>query len=290
LNATDEGLAVSQDEVLLDTLANISLFHPSVLQDVYDSDEEIRVNGIGGYQMTMSKKCSLPGFFDVYCHEGVRVNVLCFADVEDKYNVVYQPNVGFVVHLNGRDIIFERRNKLYVAKAQDLLAHVLATIEEKKAQFSSEQVKKAEAAYTLMKNSGYPSPNELMRLVSDGNVMNMPVLWREDILRAYEIFGPPAEYVRGKLTKTKVNRVPVDLLLKADDKNQVLWSDVMHIDGNKFFISVANPLQLLTVSHLKDEIANSLGEALQGQLEILRERDFTPVVVYVDPASALCYL
>jgi hypothetical protein len=44
------------------------------------------------------------------------------------------------------------------------------------------------------------------------------------------------------------------------------------------------------VSHLKDEIANSLGEALQGQLEILRERDFTPVVVYVDPASALMSL
>ncbi len=194
------------------------------------------------------------------------------------------------MHLNGRDIIFERQNKLYVAKAQDLLAHVLVTVEEKKAQFSSEQVKKAEAAYNLMKNSGYPSPNELMRLVSDGNVMNMPVLWREDILRAYEIFGPPAEYVRGKLTKTKVNRVPVDLLLKADDKNQVLWSDVMHIDGNKIFISVANPLQLLTVSHLKDETANSLGEALQGQLEILRERDFTPVVVSVDPASALMSL
>ncbi len=179
---------------------------------------------------------------------------------------------------------------MYVAKAQDLLAHVLVTVEEKKAQFSSEQVKKAEAAYTLLKNSGYPSLNELMRLVSDGNVINMPVLRREDVLRAYEIFGPPAEYVRGKLTKTKVNRVPVDLLLKADDKNQVLWSDVMHIDGNKFFISVADPLQLLTVSHLKDETANSLGEALQGQLEMLRERDISPVLVYVDLASALISL
>jgi hypothetical protein len=122
-----------------------------------------------------------------------------------------------------------------VAKAEVLLAHVMVTVEEKKAQFSSEQVKKTEVAYALMKNSGYPSPNELMRLVSDGNMMNMPVLRHEDVLRAYEIFGPPAEYVRGKLTKSKVNCVPVDLLLKADDKNQTLWSDVMHIDGNKFF-------------------------------------------------------
>jgi hypothetical protein len=108
LNATDKWQVVSQDEVLLDTQANISLFHPSMLQDVQESDEEIRVNGIGGYQMTVSKKGNLPGFFDVYCHEGVKVNVLCFADVEDMNDVVYRPNVGFVVHLDGREIIIER--------------------------------------------------------------------------------------------------------------------------------------------------------------------------------------
>ncbi len=109
----------------------------------------------------------------------------------------------------------------------------------------------------------------------------MPVLRREDILRAYEIFGPPAEYVRGKMTKSKVNRVPVDLSLKADDKTQVLWSDVMYIDQNIFFISTVDPLQLLLVTHLKDETA---------KLETLHERDFEPVVVYVDPASALMTL
>jgi hypothetical protein len=133
LNATDERLAVLQDEVLLDTQANISLFHPSMLQDVHESDEEIRVSGIGGYQMTVSKKGRLPGFFDVYCHEGVKVNVLCFADVEDMYDVVYRPNVGFVVHLDGRESHFEGRNKLYVTKAEVLLAQVMVTVEEKKA-------------------------------------------------------------------------------------------------------------------------------------------------------------
>jgi hypothetical protein len=192
------------------------------------------VNGVGGYQMTVSKKRYLPGFFDVYCHDKVKVHVLCFADVEDIYEVVYQPNVSFVVHVDGKDIIFERRNKLYVAKANDFLAHVMITVEEKKKEFSSEQVKKAEAAYRLLKNSGYPSPNELIALINDGNITNMPALRREDVLRAYDIYGPPPEYVRGKLTKSKVNRVSVDLLLKANDKVQTLWSDVMYIDKNHF--------------------------------------------------------
>jgi hypothetical protein len=195
--------------------------------------------------------------------------------------VKYCPNVSFVVHLEGREIVFEQRNKLYVAKAEEFQAFVMVTVDEKKAQYSSEQVQKAETAYALLKNAGYPSPSELINIVNDGNVANMLVLRREDILRAYEIFGPPAEYVRGKMTKSKVNRVPVDLSLKADDKTQVLWSDVMYIDQNIFFISTVDPLQLLLVTHLKDETA---------KLETLRERDFEPVVVYVDPASALMTL
>jgi hypothetical protein len=288
MNATDGLLEVLQDEVLLDTQANISLFHPSMLQEVQESEKIIKVNGI--YQMTVLRKGNLPGFFDVYCHEGVKVNVLCFVDVEDLYEVSYRPNVGFVVHLDGHEIIFERRNKLYVATANEFHAMMMITVEEKKLQFSINQVKKAETAYTLLKNAGYPSPGELMSLVSDGNVTNMPVLRREDILWAYEIYGPPPEYVRGRLTKSKVGRIPVDLALKADDKQQILWGDVMHIDKNNFFISVADPLQLILVTHLKDETANSLGESLQGQLEVLRERGFDPVIVHVDPASALMSL
>jgi hypothetical protein len=85
--AMDEILEVLPDEVLLDTQANISLFHPSALQGVQESETTIRVNGIGGYQMTVSKKVRLPGFFDVYCHEGIKVNVLCFVDVEDMYEL-----------------------------------------------------------------------------------------------------------------------------------------------------------------------------------------------------------
>jgi hypothetical protein len=290
MNVTDERLAVTQDEVLLDMQANISLFHPAMLEEVKESESTIRVNGIGGYQMSVSKRGHSPGFFDVYCHEGVKVNVLCFADVEDMYEMNYRPNVSFVVHLEGREIVFERRNKLYVAKVEDFQALVMVTVDERKAQYSSEQVRKAETAYALLRNAGYPSPSKLINIINDGNVTNIPALRREDILRAYEIFGPPAEYIRGKLTKSKVSRTPVDLSLKADDKNQVLWSDVMHIDQNEFFISVTDPLQLLLVSHLKDGTANSMGESLQGQLETLREHNFEPVMVYVDPASALMTL
>jgi hypothetical protein len=107
------------------------------------------------------------------------------------YEVKYCPNVGFVVHLEGREIVFERRNKLYVAKAEEFQAFVMITVDEKKAQYSSEQVRKAETAYALLRNAGYPSLSELINIVNDGNGANMPVLRHDDILRAYVLTEKP---------------------------------------------------------------------------------------------------
>jgi hypothetical protein len=145
----------------------------------------------------------------------------------------------------------------FVAKI-DQVALILTTIGEKKLQYSSAEVKRAEKAYELLKNAGYPSAAELINLLGDGNVLDMPALTRSDIIRAYDIFGQPPEYVRGKLTKKKVNRVAFDVALRSEDV-QLLWSDVMHIDQSSFFVMVCEPMQLLMVNHITSEGAESLG-------------------------------
>jgi hypothetical protein len=200
-SATDGSLGLGTNSVLLDTQANISLFHPSVLENVEESDREIKINGIRGYQMTVREKGFLPNFFPVYCSPEAKVNVLCFAEVEDLFEVEYRECEGFVVHLeNGKEIFFKRKNKMFVADIADVAA-VLTTIAEKKMQYSTAEVKRAEIAHELLRNAGYPSAGELINLVGDGNVLDMPALTRSDIIRAYDIFGQPPEYVRGKLTK-----------------------------------------------------------------------------------------
>jgi hypothetical protein len=64
----------------------------------------------------------------------------------------------------------------------------------------------------------------------------------------------------------------------------------LHIDQVSFFVMVCEPMQLLIVNHITNEDADRLGEALQDQLNLLRERNFQPQVVYVDPASGLMSL
>ena len=63
---------------------------------------------------------------------------------------------------------------------------------------------RARKAYELARTSGYPSVSELIHLIEDGNITGMPALSREDVIRAYDLFGTPPAYVRGKMTKRPV--------------------------------------------------------------------------------------
>jgi hypothetical protein len=61
----------------------------------------------------------------------------------------------------------------------------------------------------------------------------------------------------------------------------------MHVDGQRFLVTVCEPLQLTIQVAVERESQGVLGPALQGQLELLRSKGFQPTRVYVDPQSAL---
>jgi hypothetical protein len=154
------------------------------------------------------------------------------------YDITYVPKEGFMVHLPDRDITFQWRGKLYVADFAQQGA-VYAT-----RAFTKAEIEWARTAYELIRAAGYPSYQEVIHLVQDGNITHLLSLTAEDIRRAQELFGYPPGYVRGKLTKQTTGRAIVDSDLIMDRKEQVLHTDVMHIDGHKFLITVCEPLCL----------------------------------------------
>jgi hypothetical protein len=109
---------------------------------------------------------------------------------------------------------------------------------------------------------------------------------QEDVWQAYEMYGSPPDFVRGKMTKKRVNRAIVDESLVLDEKKQVLYSDVMHINSNKFLITVCKLLQLVMQCRIERESQSKLGFALQEQLNLLHSRSFLPTLVHTDPQSA----
>jgi hypothetical protein len=90
-------------------------------------------------------------------------------------------------------------------------------------------------------------------MLRDGNVINLLNLTAEDVHRAYELYGKQKEFVRGRMTKKKVSRAVVDDDLVLEEKKLVLHTDVMHLDHNKFLVTVCDPLQLTLQTYLEQQ-------------------------------------
>jgi hypothetical protein len=263
-------------EVLLDNQANISIVNPRLLQNIRPSTHQVKVKGVGGTQLIVDTVGDLDGFFEVYASDKITANVLCFADVEDRYAVTYEKGKSFTVQLgNGKTVEFTRRNKLYVANWSETGLYVCATVRENEMLYTREEVRRAKVAYDIIRNSGYPSPMEAVHLIHDGNVRGLPVaLTKADIECAYKIYGVHPEYVRSQMTNQKVSRAQVDLGLHSTDKRLRVYTDVMHIDGQMFMISVTDPLNLALQTKVQSKNRLELGMALQGHLAALRTRGF----------------
>ena len=213
-----------------------------------------------------------------------RANVLSFSAVEDMYEISYVRGEAFVVHMDGRDLVFRRRDRLYVAEWTGE-GGMYATVQENELLYTKEQVRRAKEAYEFIRNCGYPSPVEAQCLLKDGNSKGIPLLMSGDIKRAYKIYGQHPEYVKGKLVKKTVGQVPVDMALRSVEKEQKLHTDVMSLDDAKFLVTVSDPVNLTMQTWIRNKGKTEMGMALQGQLGLLRSRAFRPVIVYADPHS-----
>jgi hypothetical protein len=248
------------------------------------ADRRIKVKGVEGVQMVVDQQGILEGFFPVYESENTKANVLSFANVEDLYDITYVRKKAFMVHMTKRDLVFRRKEKLYVAD-WDQAVTVGATIQEGERLYSKEEVSKAKLAHEFIQNCGYPSAKEAVHLLMDGNVRDIPVMIAADVERAYKIYGVHPEYVKGQLVKKTVQRTPVDNTLRYTGKELRLYTDVMHVDREMFLVSTVDPLNLTLQTAVENQTKDVLGLGLQGQLAVLQSRDFKPTIVYMDPHS-----
>jgi hypothetical protein len=257
VNAT-KGISLTQ--VLLDNQADISVMHPMMLSDVRPAKRKIRVSGVGRVQLIVNKVF----FFQVYASKETKANVLSFADVEDKYEITYVRGQTFTVHMPEKDVVFERKNKLFVADWCIEGAVANATVCKKEQLYMKEEIHRAKVVHEFLKCSGYPSIGEATHLIKDGNVQGTPKLIKDDLERAYAVWGEHPEYVREKMTKKTGGRMKIDISHRSVDKSLRLSTDIMHIDSDMFLISVTEPLNLTLQSHLENEGKLALGMVTAG--------------------------
>eukprot|EP00557_Chaetoceros_sp_GSL56_P005694 CAMPEP_0176500028 /NCGR_PEP_ID=MMETSP0200_2-20121128/13286_1 /TAXON_ID=947934 /ORGANISM="Chaetoceros sp., Strain GSL56" /LENGTH=1532 /DNA_ID=CAMNT_0017898575 /DNA_START=170 /DNA_END=4768 /DNA_ORIENTATION=+ len=292
---TGEKSRPKKHEVILDTGSEINCVHPQFLVDIRDSVGGFK--GLSGDRTKVTKVGALAGFFDCMASDKIQASVLSFADIEDMYPITYVRHKGYIVHLPDRDLLFKRRGKLYIGDFSDWIDEgqgeskmSLVTTKEKEHLYTKKQVQKARDAREFLKRAGYPSEREAIHMVRDGNIENVPVSV-EDIKNSFDIYGPPVEMIRGKMTNKKAPmRDDVDVGIKEERKIQVLTSDVMFVNEETFLVSIATPLELLITSHVTSQSKPKLGESLQSHINLLRSYGFDVSLVRVDPQKALAGL
>ena len=167
------------------------------------------------------------------------------------------------MHMADRDLVFKRKEKLYVAD-WDAACMVAATVRENEQLYTTDEVSRAKLAHDFIRKSGYPSIGEAVHLLMDGNMKNIPKLIPMDIERAYKIYGMHPKYLCGQMVKKTIGRIPVDHTLCYTDKNIKLYTDVMHLDRKMFLILVVDPINLTLQSKIERESKQELGLGLQG--------------------------
>jgi hypothetical protein len=73
---------------------------------------------------------NLDGFFQVSAIEETKANMLSFAEIEDKFNIMYVRGRSFMVNMSKQDIVFEWKNKLYAAewRAEDIMLDMVINV------------------------------------------------------------------------------------------------------------------------------------------------------------------
>ena len=90
----------------------------------------------------------------------------------DLVEVAFEHPDRFLVHLDTRDLVFHRRNKIYVGdmrgwetypQKQDAAAMV-TTISQNESSLTKRELRGVEAARELIRTAGYPTPKEAIHL------------------------------------------------------------------------------------------------------------------------------
>ena len=282
-------------EIVLDNGSQVNIVHPRFLTNFKRSQGKF--SGLQGAPLSTEMCGLLPGFFYCLVSDSTRVSVLSQADVEDTHPVSYDPGVSYTVHMGDRDVVFQRRDKLYVGDFSDWvraeyrddpLALSAMTVAEREHLYTRRERRKAIETRDFIKNAGYPSEREAVAMARDGNLKNLPYE-AVDIKRHYDIYGPSPAYLRGKTTNRKVSSSvnQVDNGLKDQRRDQTLTSDVMHVMGFRYLVSVAEPLGLTVSVLIKKRDIDGLGVALMSHVSLLDSHGFRVTRIITDPQKGM---
>ena len=193
-------------------------------------------------------------FGDAYFTSKVIGNILSFAKcVDSMYRVKY---------IEGRDIfeiqpvrdgkvyVFKRNreNNLYLLDVSKRVRVATSTVRERMKLYTRREVAQAEKARAYQRRLAVITDEDMIKMLAKGKVRNIDVN-AEDVVRSLKIWGPDIANLKGKTTAHRPPVVVPEYISKKllARKAQVLYVDIMFVNGRAYLIGVFKPLDYVEV-------------------------------------------
>ena len=289
--------------VLLDTCASVGIFRDnSLFFDIRTAQRPVYIDGVNrvGKPLLVTKEGDTP-FGVVYYSPDAAANVLsCGGLTRTGFSVTLDcGGTRFKVsHASThQEYIFHRRDdNLYSATLRtdcgDERVYVTRTslyetVEENKKKYTKREIKAAEEARRLQWKLGLPSTKEFVKMLNHGKILGTSVLSR-DVQIAQDIYGPAVGAIRGKTTNPTPMQLHFEPVSIPQHAHQVLYVDIVFFNKLPFLVSVAYPLEFVSLTSIRAKSIDQLITAIKSQLIPFRQQKFIIDVMNSDEESAIC--
>ena len=289
--------AMHKYEMGFDTMCSSHIVgNAKLLRDVKKC-KPVNYRGIGG-RITVKKKGTHSVFGDVYLHPGVP-NLLSVGQLTSEESIASGVEVrlvknAFEVSKGSAKYTFRNGGRrLFVADLSSELREetgmVVETVAENERLLTKKQIAGAKRARLFSLSMGCLSMANLVAMVRNRRTEGIDLSF-EDVILAYETYGPELQAIRGKTVKQKTSVAPEPAVGKIVDADVTMHIDLMYLSGVAFLISYVKPLCLLLCNWVRGRSATHVKTALNHQIATLQGQGFKVVRLTSDSEGAVCVI
>ena len=274
--------------VRLDTQSDKHIFQNENLLTGVRGCYPVPITGVGGHVVLANRAGSFGNINDVLLCDNLGANILSFALIRDFHDVSYNKKSDEIsVKLNDSQLVFVRKGNHYemnIAANNTFMTGVMS-VTELEAQYTKKQVQRFRRVGEIMARLAYPSAQRLLTAVKFGSLSNMD-LTSEDVNGYLHVYGN-IPFLKGKMTDSKIRPPAFVPINKTPPSPQRLNYDIMFVEGEAIFVSVSEPLGLITVKHLVSRKKEEVRAAIDDLKWLYTSRGFKIVDVLGDFEGAV---
>ena len=172
-------------------------------------------------------------------------------------------------------------------KTDTVMIHTtIPTIKHNKTRYTKQENQRADEAMKFLKSMGHPPKATAMSMARS---MSNCQISTDDIYRAYDIYGPALEAIKGRTTK--VNTKPslasgIDCEYDADRK-QIAEADLMFVYGTAYLVVILSPMEFSFAIPIEGKSTTDIHAALAHVLVECGKRNHTITWIVSDSESTM---